>query len=248
MLLIFLGLLALNSNPTGESTQMLLSLANNWEATTGYLQKFERKTCKDNWRPVGKKIPVSFGKNGLGWGIGLHNKHLPDYLNFSNNPRVFEGSKRSPVGVFALNLAFGKANKTNPDVKNIKLPYTQITEHHWVVDDVKSKYYNRVVDDQIVKKDWDSAIYMKKYIDEGLGEFNILIEHNYQNPIPGKGSCFMIHVHRGPGFPTAGCTAFAREQVKEIINWLNPNKKPIFVQLPLDVFNFLKKIWALPDF
>jgi len=68
----------------------------------------------------------------------------------------------------------------------------------------------------------------------------------YDEPIPEKGSCFFIHIHRRPGSPTAGCTAFTREQVKEVVNWLNPNKKPIIVQLPLEAFVALKSRWGLP--
>jgi hypothetical protein len=254
MFLTLLSLATLNGNsmttknPTATSEQMLLALAHDWTSTTGYLQRFERTTCTESWHTVGEKIAVSFGFKGLGWGIGLHDAGLPDLPAFSNNPRVFEGSRRSPVGVFALNLAFGKASKTEPDAKNIKLPYQQITQHLWAIDDPQSQYYNRVVDDQLVTKDWNSAEDMKFCMNDGVYEFAIYIEHNYEKPIPGKGSTFFIHVHRKPGSPTWGCTAFSREQVKKVITWLDPHKTPILVQLPVEVFNTLKSQWNLPDF
>lgn len=233
-------------NPTADSLQMLVALADDWTSTTGFLQRYERISCNDAWFAVGEKISVSFGKNGLGWGIGLHDEYLKDSIFLKKGPRVIEGSKRSPVGVFALHSAFGKAKTSDEDAKNIKLFYTPITSHTRGVDDTKSKYYNRIEDDQLVEKDWDSAEDMQHYADEGLYEFGAFIEHNYDKPIPGKGSCFFIHVHRKPGSPTAGCTAFAREQVREVIYWLDPTKNPILVQFPFKIFNALRKDWDLP--
>lgn len=235
--------ICLYGNPTANSLQMIVALADNWTSTTGYLQCYERTSLNDSWQTVGEKVPVSFGKNGLGWGIGLHNKYITPS---PNDPYVIEGSRKSPVGAFALNIAFGKADRSDEDTKNIKLMYIHITEHTWGVDDVKSKYYNRIEDDELVVKNWNSAENMKHYADEGLYEFGILIEHNYDNPIPGKGSCFFIHVHRKPGSATFGCTALSREQIKELIYWLDPIKKPILIQFPLAIFNELKNDWALP--
>jgi hypothetical protein len=242
---LFYATTYLYSNPTADSLQMIITLADNWTSTTGYMQRYERPTQNDAWITIGEKIPVSFGLNGLGWGIGLHDEDLNNVTLFKEGPRVIEGSKRSPVGVFALNIAFGKANTQE---KNIKLSYIPITAHTWGVDDIKSKYYNRITDDQLVTKDWDSAEDMNRYANEGVYEFGIIIEHNYDKPIPGKGSCFFIHIHRNPGLPTLGCTAFERELVKEVVYWLDKAKKPILVQLPSSIFNALKKDWNLPDF
>lgn len=237
-----------NGNPTADSLQMIVALADDWTSTTGFLQRYERATPNDAWLPVGAKIPVSFGQNGLGWGIGLHDKGLRDSVVFKEDPRVIEGSKKSPVGVFALHKAFGTVTLSAEEKRNIKLSYTLATSHTWIVGDPKSKYYNRIEDDQLVEKDWVKPMSMKTWMDTYSLEFGVLIEHNYDQPIPDQGSCFCIHKHRTPGFPTLGCTAFAREQVREVVFWLDATKKPILVQFPLKTFNLLKNEWRLPDF
>jgi L,D-peptidoglycan transpeptidase YkuD (ErfK/YbiS/YcfS/YnhG family) len=240
--------LKLHSNPISESQQIIIALAQDWSSTTGYLQRFQRSDINQHWSLVGEKIPVSFGKNGLGWGIGLHDTNLASSLGSPDDPHIFEGSRRAPAGVFALNIAFGKAPEADPETQNIKLAYIPITPSVWGVDDIKSPYYNRIKDAQFVTKDWDSAEEMQHYANEGLYEFGVVIEHNYANPIPGKGSCFFIHVHRTPGAPTFGCTAFDRDQVKSIISWLDPEKKPVLVQFPVKIFDALKTQWNLPNF
>lgn len=236
----------LHGNPTQNSKQMILAIAPNWKSTTGFLQRFERKTIKDKWSAVGEAAPVSFGKNGLGWGIGLHDQSLLKQNYFTNDPYVKEGSKRAPAGVFGLTLAFGTKNY-KPKTEHPTLPYVEITPDIFGVDDINSQYYNRIVNQKNVKKDWNSAEDMNYYANEGLYEVGVVIEHNYEKPIPGKGSCFFIHIHRKLGSPTAGCTAFAKEQVQEVVEWLNPDKNPIFVQLPSKTFRILQSSWGLPE-
>lgn len=224
------------SNPTSKSTQMILVRAHDWTSIMGTMQLYERATTKDAWVKVGDLMAASLGKNGLGWGIGLHGAALTD------GPLVIEGSKRSPVGVFPLNLAFGQ-DKTF----NTKLRYQQIDDTTFCPDDQKSKYYNHIVDSKKVRKDWDSAEDMYKYMLEGVYTYGLMIEHNYDHPKPGAGSCFFLHVYRGYGIPTAGCTAVSLDQVEKIIAWLDPSKKPILVQLPDPVFTKFQQQWNLPE-
>lgn len=115
------------------------------------------------------------GRNGLGWGIGLHAPELLEEEFFQSDPRIVEGAGKAPVGAFALNIAFGKANKNDPDIEHVTLDYTQINSHIWGVDDVKSQHYNRIVDDRRVENDWDSAEDMQHYVDEGLYEFGLFL-------------------------------------------------------------------------
>jgi L,D-peptidoglycan transpeptidase YkuD (ErfK/YbiS/YcfS/YnhG family) len=183
---------------------------------------------------------VSFGKNGLGWGMGLHGQALED------GPVVVEGSRRSPVGAFALNLAFGCES---PELLCCKIDYIKLKPTHFAPDDVQhSKYYNRIVDTAEIVRDWDSAENMYDYMLQGVYAYGVVIEHNYDNPIPGKGSNFFIHVHRKPGAPTWGCTAFDQESVKNVVKWLDRAKYPVLVQLPKNIFEKYKNQWMLPIF
>lgn len=226
------------TNPTSQSTQMVLVKANDWNSMMGILQLYERATVNDAWIKVGDRMGASLAKNGLGWGVGLHGEALTD------SPKIVEGAGRSPVGVFALQLAFGRDQTKRDD---IKLAYEPITDTVFCPDDPKSKYYNSIVDSKKVEKDWDSAEDMYKYMVDGVYAYGFVIEHNYTNPKPGLGSCFFFHVYRGFGMPTAGGTAVSLEQIEQIITWLDPNKKPILVQLPKDVFDKFQKEWNLPE-
>lgn len=224
-------------NPTANATQMLLVTTKDWTSTTGVLQRFERIKPNKPWRKVGDKIEVNLGENGMGWGVGLHGTSL------TPGPRVMESSKKTPVGVFAITQAFGKESGAE---LGTKLAYKQITETVFCPDDIKSKFYNSLVDTKDTQKDWDSAEDMNEYMNAGFYTYGLLVNHNYDKPIPGRGSCFFLHASKGAGIPTAGCTAFAPNLVKKVIIWLDPQKNPVLVQLPESVYTQFKGRWQLP--
>ena len=95
------------------------------------------------------------------------------------------------------------------------------------VDDVKSRYYNQIVDETTVPdKDWDSAEIMRR--EDGLYGMGVMIGHNPER-VAGGGSCIFLHVWKGPGQGTAGCTALEAENVRKIIAWLDPGMAPRLV-------------------
>ena len=59
------------SDPLARSTQTIVVTTSNWNAVEGRLQRYERATTHEKWRPVGEPISIVVGKNGLGWGIGV---------------------------------------------------------------------------------------------------------------------------------------------------------------------------------
>ena len=58
-------------DPLARSTQTIVVTTSSWNAVEGQLQRYERATTHEKWRPVGKPISIVVGKNGLGWGIGV---------------------------------------------------------------------------------------------------------------------------------------------------------------------------------
>jgi len=224
-------------NPTTKASQMLLVRANNWDSTTGIMQRYARETADDEWQKIGDPIEVSLGENGLAWGRGLHGFHL------TSGPIITEGAKKSPAGVFQLVLAFGKDSN---EKLGVKLPYKQITKTLFCPDDPKSKFYNKLVDTKEISKDWNSAEDMNKYSEAGLYTYGVFIDHNAKKIIPGAGSCFFIHAYQDKNKPTFGCTAMTTNSIKEIVLWLDPTKKPILVQLPDKIFGIFKPFWHLP--
>jgi hypothetical protein len=92
---------ALNSDPLARSTETIIVTTSSWNAVEGWLQRYERATTNDKWRPVGKPISIVVGKNGFGWGIGV----IPaddDNVRLASDPVKREGDGKAPAGVFAL--------------------------------------------------------------------------------------------------------------------------------------------------
>ena len=64
-------------------------------------------------------------------------------------------------------------------------------------------------------------------------KYFISVEYNTVNPTPGKGSAIFMHIWKGPDSSTAGCTAMSEENLVKIICWLEPSKKPMLLQYPM---------------
>jgi D-alanyl-D-alanine dipeptidase len=214
---------------------MVVVTTKDWTATEGTLRRFERMEI--GWQQVGSAIPVVLGRSGLGWGRGLTNPPP------SSDPEKKEGDGRSPAGIFRLKYAFGYAA---PDqVRQIKLQYIQCTETVECVDDTNSAYYNIIKDRNSVEKvDWKSSEKMRMSDDEyRLGVF---IEHNTLPTEPGAGSCVFMHIWKGPGHPTSGCTAMSTGGIESLLGWLDARASPVLVQLPEEEYKRRQARWLLP--
>src|SRR3546814_17702258 len=84
-----------------DARQLVLVTTADWEATTGTLRTFDRGD-DGAWHEAGKAAPVSIGRGGSGWGIGLHPAQ-------TGGPAKREGDGRAPAGVFTIGEAFGYA-------------------------------------------------------------------------------------------------------------------------------------------
>jgi L,D-peptidoglycan transpeptidase YkuD (ErfK/YbiS/YcfS/YnhG family) len=179
----------------------------------------ERGTEGSPWKIIAGPLAANVGRNGTGWGRGE-----PALPNPGGYPDKQEGDGRSPAGIFRLQGAFGTAAQAPVGVR---LPWLECTDTLRGVDDAKSKYYNRIVDEEaITDKDWDSAEIMRR--EDGLYETGLVIGHN-PDRVPGAGSCIFLHIWKGPGQGTAGCTALAPGDVRQILMWLDPAREPRLV-------------------
>jgi D-alanyl-D-alanine dipeptidase len=198
-----------------ESRQLLIVVSPAWKADHGRLYRFERAGAK--WRRVGRAVAVKLGKNGLGWGRGLHGYRL------GAGPVKREGDGRAPAGVFALPFLFGEGRSA------FRYPYRRMTTAHHCVDDPRSRYYNRIVDSRKVERDYRSYERMK--FPAGLYGYGIFVDHN-PSKTPGAGSCIFMHIKKPDGEPTVGCTAMGRPELVTIMRWLDPAKNPVLIQAP----------------
>jgi D-alanyl-D-alanine dipeptidase len=173
------------------------------------------------------------GKGGLAWGRGLHGEP-------PGEPSKREGDGRAPAGAFTLGPAFGKAAAAPAGAH---LPYLTATETLECVDDGKSRHYNELLDAK-GGRDWTSSEQMLRK--DALYDLGFVVLHNTSPAVPGAGSCIFVHVWRGPGQPTVGCTSMARSSLDEVVAWLDPAAAPVLVQLPDAEYARLREPWGLP--
>ena len=204
------------SSLPADCQQVLLVLSPEAESVQAQLWLMERSGSR--WRAVSEPIACTLGHKGLAWGAGEHAAAPPAGFRIKK-----EGDKCSPAGVFRVQFAFGTA-MTAPE---LKLPYTALTPTIIGVDDVKSRYYNQIVDHTKVERDWDSNEAMVRH--DKLYEWGAFIAHN-PACTPGLGSCIFLHLWPGPGRGTAGCTAMGAEDLKRVLTWMDAAKDPRLVQ------------------
>jgi len=155
------------------SNQMILVLTDSITATNGYLYYYERENSKLEWKLINSSIKIVLGRNGLGLGLGLHN--LSDLPNI---PVKKEGDSRSPAGVFNLSSVFGY--NLPEQMKELKMPYFNLSEMVECIDDADSKYYNRLISKDKIEElkavDWNSS---EKMSAAGIYyELGVVVDHN----------------------------------------------------------------------
>lgn len=219
-----------------EGTQMVLVIAPDWQAANGHLQTFERRSGQ--WQAAGVAFPVSIGKNGSAWGLGLH--AAPE-----TGPRKVEGDGKAPAGIFRIGMAFGQAQSLATG-----LDYRQMSGDDWCIDVNDSPLYNRIVSVRDVGPDAieGASEPMRRDIHSGDHLYNkgFVIAHNPENR-PKGGSCIFAHLWRSPGAATAGCTAMPESDMDRLLLWLNRSKDPVFVLLPDAEYHRFNTLWQLPD-
>jgi zinc D-Ala-D-Ala dipeptidase len=223
-------------SPVSGALQAIVVTTVGWDSTAGTAACFTRTETNKSWQPAGISFPVVVGRSGLGWGAGLHS------ANKTAVPRKREGDGRAPAGVFRLGHAFGHA--AADEMKWARLPYVQYTSEFQCIDDSRSVFYNSMVQTSLVARvDWTSAEEMRRADD--FYRLGILVEHNTDPRVAGAGSCIFIHIWRGPGTFTSGCTA-ADDDIERLLTWLRPDSRPVLIQLPQIEYQRLEKRWELP--
>jgi L,D-peptidoglycan transpeptidase YkuD (ErfK/YbiS/YcfS/YnhG family) len=219
-----------------DSQQLVLVRVTDWQTNTGKLQRFER--VDGVWQALAEPFAVSIGKNGSAWGLGVHPAQAV-------GPQKVEGDGKAPAGIFSIGTSFGYA-----PTLSTKLNYQAMTDTDWCVDVNESPLYNQIVSTKTVgiQAVEGSSEPMRRDLQlngDQLYQNGFVIQHNPNN-IPKAGSCIFAHLWRAPGKPTAGCTAMDSASMDALLQWLDADKHPYFVLLPLDQYHQLQKPWHLP--
>lgn len=218
-----------------DARQLVLVTTPGWNASQGTLRTYESSAA--GWREVSAAVPVTIGKSGSAWGIGLHPNQ--------QGPTKVEGDGRAPAGVFRIGSAFGYAS-----AGTTSLPYLAMSATHYCVDVSGAALYNRVVDSRVVGEAAvaGSTEPMRRDIHvkgDQRYKLGLIIEHNPDGR-PGAGSCIFAHLWRKPGDATAGCTAMDEPAMQRLLGWLRPEREPVFVLLPEAEYARLRGEWKLP--
>ena len=220
--------------PLDGARQLVLVVTPAWDSTSGALRRFVRDSDQDPWRAVGSVVPIVVGRTGVAW----DDSQVPPA---PGEPVKREGDGRSPAGAFALDTAFGF--EIRQIVPWVRLPYLQLRTSTECVDDVGSAHYNTIVNrDSVARVDWSSSERMRE-IDQYA--YGVHVAYNAP-PRPARGSCIFLHVWAGPGSVTAGCTAMDQDALKTLMNWADPQRRPMLVQLPASAVARLREEWRLP--
>lgn len=223
--------------PNPATRQLVVVLTPSWDAPQGRLARFEREPG-GAWRAIGTSVPVTVGRSGSAWGLGVHGPQ-------ADGPQKAEGDGRAPAGVFAIGTAFGYGASAAT-----RLAYAPMQREHWCIDVPGSPLYNRIVDTREVgaKSISGSTEPMRRDLHkDGDGRYRLgfVIEHNAAG-VDRAGSCIFAHLWQGPDVPTAGCTAMADADMTTLLGWLDATKTPRFVLLPVQAYARLQAAWDLP--
>lgn len=125
-----------------------------------------------------------------------------------------DGVYRTPEGTFGFDQAFGR--QPNPGTK---MPYFQATKQDWWDEDADSPTYNT----HVHSAKSPSGIVENLYDSGPVYDYAVNIASNPQR-IPGKVAGIFLHVTDGN--PTWGCVAIGRDEMRSVLNWLDPAASP----------------------
>ncbi len=129
-----------------------------------------------------------------------------------------EGDYRTPEGLFPLGFAFG-----TEDLENLSVEYRKMNSHCYWVDDPESEYYNQWVESDEIR--WNSAEHLADYPTAYC--YTVAINYNMNPVVPYAGSAIFLHCQTGSY--TAGCVAVPKNDMYQILYWLDETKKPMIL-------------------
>lgn len=133
-----------------------------------------------------------------------------------------EGDMKTPQGVYSFTMAFGM--KDNP---GSILPYHKVVNGDHFVDDSNSRYYNRLVNEFQVTKDWNSS----ENLIRQAPHYNYALVLNYNTDyVPGKGSAIFLHCPKSSNNTgTSGCISIPEDLMKWLVTKADANTRIIVV-------------------
>ena len=202
-------LIASNNKSKLENTEQLLVVYNYLpENYSAFVVALEKKD--NHWVVKQEPVNVGIGKNGFA-------------MPFNKR----EGDGKSPTGIYRLGKLY-----TYEKQLNTLLEYQHTTSEDKWIDDPNSDDYNTYVKGFTNAKSYENLL-----LKTDAYKYCMVIEYNTNPIIKGKGSAIFFHLAvKKPSF-TAGCVAIDEENMKLMVNWLDPKRNPTII---MGNFNVLK--------
>jgi L,D-peptidoglycan transpeptidase YkuD (ErfK/YbiS/YcfS/YnhG family) len=125
-----------------------------------------------------------------------------------------EGDNKTPVGRFPLRHLFYRPDKIPVETIRTGLPTQALTAHDGWCDEPKAREYNQFVDLQVFDK---KISHEELWRSDNLYDVILVVGYNDSPIVPGKGSAIFIHIAREDYSGTAGCIAFSKSDLLEIL-------------------------------
>ena len=203
----------------GDARQVIVVEAPRWSSTEGTLTAFER--TGDRWSVVQPTVRAQLGYGGLVRG-----------------DKRRQGTGTVPTGVFDILSGFGR--KADPGTA---LNYIQVDRNDaWTYNPKFPSTYNVFQD---VNRSWKSyGNYVESLWDMGMQyDYVAVLDYNLPEgpirtdakgirrsttpPNTSRGGGIFLHVDNGK--KTAGCIAVKRSVMRDLMQWLDPDKNPVIV-------------------
>ena len=207
----------------GTAGQVIVVTAPSWRSTHATLRAYERDG-QGGWRQVIGATPARLGWSGL-------------YLAEQRR----QGTGKTPAGTFAIPRAFGRL--ADPGTA---LPYRQFDrDDAWTYDPDHPATYNVL---QTADVSWDSyGSYVEQLWEYGKQyHYVAVLDYNLPDGPIRRGADGIrrtatpadtragggIFLHVTNGKVTAGCIAIPEKQMRDVLRWLDPDRKPVIVVGP----------------
>ena len=211
----------------GESRQVVVVTTRGWNTSYAKLQTW-RQSRDGTWKQVVAPVSARVGWSGV---------------RRAENRQQSTGT--TPAGTFGLLRGFGLARPSGVD-----LPYRLVDKNDWwPYDPTDPETYNVLQPRRVQHATWrtDWAERLRSYSSQY--RYAVVLDYNLPSGVTWRhgervatnsadtaaGGGIFLHVN-GSG-ATAGCISIARDEMRRVLKWLDPNLSPVIVIGPRELID-----------
>jgi L,D-peptidoglycan transpeptidase YkuD (ErfK/YbiS/YcfS/YnhG family) len=127
-----------------------------------------------------------------------------------------EGDGATPVGRYPIRRLVYRPDRIMPPAGGWRLPASEIAEADGWCDDPADPAYNRPVTLPY------PASTECMWREDRLYDMVVILGHNDDPPVPGRGSAIFMHVAKPDYAPTEGCVALDPEDLRRLLALIGP--------------------------